>query len=123
MANSHVLAPAMLLGAWTDTILGTATVGVGIVTGVGSVGTGVGTDAGGGLAAEGVDTGDGVGAGGDVGTESERSEGTSGAGALGVVLDGAGAQPATSATSKINRIMVDFILDLCQLLRIMLLAL
>jgi hypothetical protein len=86
-------------------------VGIRVVPGVGSVGTGVGTGA-------------GVGAGGDVGTGSGEGEVTgSGMGAAGAGLDGVGVQPAASITSKIERIIIDFIFYLCQLFRICLLAL
>ncbi len=88
----------MLLGAWTDTILGTAAVGIGAVPGVGAgVATGVGTGA-------------GVGAGGDVGAGSGEVEGPdSGMDAAVPGLDGGGVQPAASITNNIERIMIVFI--------------
>ena len=119
--NSHVFAPATLLGAWADTILGAAVVGIGEVDGVGWEARGVGTGVGVGVAAAGVGTGAGVAAGGDGGTEFGEGEGTaSGIGAAGAGLDGAGAQPAVSVTNKIKRIITDFILYLCQLVRYLL---
>ena len=69
------------------------------------------------MAVAGEGTSAGVTAGGDAGAESRRGEGTSATGAAGDVLDGAGAQPATSITTKTKRmrIMIDFISYLCQL--------